>query len=130
MVGRLAPSRNIHTTGLGEPWATLCAHHKILLVAYEMHGDQVYPGYRYTPFASLGSDYAEYSITCLSPAKISNIASCCSAFTVIADEALRRAFQVENSRLSVNKNNPFANVARQAAFTSGKSRLQSVLTYL
>ncbi len=55
---------------------------------------------------------------------------CCSAFTVTADGAMRRAFQIENSRLSVNKNNPIANVAMQAAFTNGKPWLRSVLNYL
>ena len=95
-----------------------------------MHGDLVFPGNSYTPFASLGADYAANSITCISPAKTFNIASCCAAFTIISDDRMRKAFQVENSRLSVNKNNPFANVAMEAAFTSGGPWLQSVLTYL
>ncbi len=87
------------------------------VVVDEMHGDLAFSGNRYTPFASLGADYAANSITCLSPAKTFNIASCCSAFTAIADDDTRRAFQVENSRLSVNKNNPFANVTMESAFT-------------
>jgi len=108
----------------------ICARHNVLVVSDEMHGDLVFPGNSYTPFASLGADYAANSITCISPAKTFNIASCCAAFTIISDDRMRKAFQVENSRLSVNKNNPFANVAMQAAFTSGGPWLQSVLTYL
>lgn len=108
----------------------ICARHNVLVVSDEMHGDLVFPGNRYTPFATLGPGYAANCITCLSPAKTFNIASCCSAFTVISDDARREAFQVENSRLTVNKNNAFANVAMEAAFTGGGPWLQAVLTYL
>jgi cystathionine beta-lyase len=108
----------------------ICASHNVLVVTDEMHGDLTFPGHKYTPFASLGSDYAANCITCLSPAKTFNIASCSSAFTVITDVVRRKAFQAENSRLTVNKNNAFANVAMQAAFTSGSPWLQAAIDYL
>lgn len=123
-IGRVWKSDELRTLG------DICARHNVLVVTDEMHGDLVFPGNRYTPFASLGADYATNSVTCLSPAKTFNIASCCSAFTVIPDDTVRKAFQIENSRLSVNKNNPFANVAMEAAFTGGKPWLEAVLTYL
>lgn len=108
----------------------ICARHDVLVVADEMHGDLVFSGHKYTPFASLGPEYAANCITCLSPAKTFNIASCCSAFTVITDDGRREAFRIENSRLTVNKNNAFANVAMEAAFTDGGPWLQTVLAYL
>lgn len=108
----------------------ICARHGVLVVADEMHGDLVFSGRRYTPFASLGPDYARNCITCLSPAKSFNIASCCSAFTVIADHDRRKAFQIENSRSTVNKNNAFANVAMEAAYRHGGAWLDAVLAYL
>ena len=70
------------------------------------------------------------SITCLSPAKSFNIAACCSAFTVVPDDTRRRAFQAENSRLTVNKNNAFASVAMQAAYAQGGPWLDAALEYL
>jgi cystathionine beta-lyase len=108
----------------------ICGRHNVLVVADEMHGDLVFEGGKYTPFASLGPDYAANCITCLSPAKTFNIAACCSAFTIITDDDKRKAFQVENSRLTVNKNNAFANAAMEAAFTDGEPWLQAVLAYL
>jgi cystathionine beta-lyase len=123
-VARVWSEQELRTLG------DICASHNVLVVADEMHGDLVFPGNRYTAFASLGPTYAANCITCISPAKTFNIASCCSAFTIIADADKRKAFQVENSRLSVNKNNPFANVAMQAAFTGGGPWLQSVISYL
>lgn len=112
--------------GLGE----ICARHGVLVVSDEMHGDLAFSGHEFTPYASLGPSFAANCITCLSPAKTFNIASCCSAFTIITDDEKRKAFQVENSRLTVNKNNAFANVAMEAAFTDGEAWLQAVLEYL
>jgi cystathionine beta-lyase len=108
----------------------ICARHGVLVISDEMHGDLVFSGHVYTPFAALGPGYAANSITCLSPAKTFNIAACCSAFTVVPDPERRRAFQAENSRLTVNKNNAFANVAMQAAFTDGGPWLDAVTAYL
>lgn len=108
----------------------ICARHGVLVVADEIHGDITFSGHRHTPFASLGPDHADNCISCLSPAKSVNIASCCSAFTVIANDDLRRAFQVENSRLTVNKNNAFANVAMEAAYRHGGPWLDAALAYL
>lgn len=108
----------------------ICARHGVLVVADEIHGDVVFPGHRYTPFASLGPAYADNCISCLSPAKSFNIASCCSAFTVIVHDERRRAFQAENSRLTVNKNNAFASVAMEAAYRHGGAWLDAVRAYL
>ena len=123
-VGRVWREQELRTLG------DICKLHGVLVVSDEMHGDLVFSGNKYTPFASLGADYAANCITCISPAKTFNIASCCASFTLIADEGMRKAFQVENSRLSVNKNNPFANVAMQAAYSSGAPWLEAVIAYL
>ena len=108
----------------------ICAHHGVLVVSDEIHGDISFAGHDYTPFASLGEAYAQNAIIALSPAKSFNIAACCSAFTVIADADRRRAFQVENSRLTVNKNNSFASVAMLAAYRDGGPWLDEVLAYI
>jgi len=108
----------------------ICRRYDVLVVSDEIHGDITFPGHDYTPFASLGAKAAANCITCISPAKSFNIASCCSAFTVISDEAHRKAFQVENSRLTVNKNNAFASAAMQAAYQDGGPWLNAVIGYL
>ena len=110
--------------------ASICSENDVLVVADEIHGDITFDGHPYTPFASLGEAEALNSIVCISPAKSFNIAACCSAFTIIADAARRNAFQVENSRLTVNKNNAFASVAMEAAYTDGGPWLDAVRNYL
>ena len=123
-VGRVWNELELRTLG------DICNRHGVLVVSDEMHADLAFSGHKYTPFASLGAEYAENCITCISPAKTFNIASCCAAFTLIANDDMRKAFQVENSRLSVNKNNPFANVAMEAAYSSGAPWLEAVISYL
>ena len=108
----------------------ICLRHNVLVISDEIHGDITFPGHNYTPFASLGPDYANNCITCLSPAKSFNIAACCSAFTIISNDRMRRAFQVENSRLTVNKNNAFASAAMLAAYTQAGPWLDDMLAYL
>lgn len=123
-VGRVWTQEEL--TRLGD----ICAHHNVLVVSDEIHGDITFDGHPYTPFAALGNKYADNAIVCLSPAKSFNIASCCSAFTNISNDESRAAFQVENSRLTVNKNNAFASVAMEAAYSSGGPWLKAVLSYL
>ena len=108
----------------------ICAHHNVLVVSDEIHGDITFSGRKYTPFSSLGPEYAGNCIACLSPAKSFNIASCCSSFTIIEDDEKRNTFQTENSRLTVNKNNAFANTAMEAAYRYGEPWLDEVLAYL
>ena len=108
----------------------ICRRNDVLVVSDEIHGDITFPGHTYTPFASLSLTHALNSITCLSPAKSFNIAACCSAFTVVPDEDRRKAFQAENSRLTVNKNNAFASVAMQAAYSQGGPWLDAVIRYI
>ena len=110
--------------------ADVCINNNVLIVSDEIHGDITFADHEYTPFASLGADYADNSIICLSPAKCFNIASCCSAFTYITNDARRQAFQAENSRLTVNKNNAFANVAMEAAYRNAGPWLDELMTYL
>jgi cystathionine beta-lyase len=123
-VGRVWTPRELTTLG------DICAHHGVVVVSDEIHGDVSFSGHKYTPFASLGPTNASNCITCLSPAKSFNIASCCCAFTVITDDEKRAVFEAENSRLTVNKNNAFANVAMEAAYRDGASWLGEVLAYL
>lgn len=123
-VGRVWTTDELRTLG------DICARHGVLVVSDEIHGDITFAPRKYTPFASLGPEYAANCIICVSPAKSFNIASCCSSFTIISDDDKREAFQAENSRLTVNKNNAFASVAMEAAYKDGAAWLNQVLAYL
>lgn len=123
-VGRVWTRAELAT--LGE----ICRHHDVLVVSDEIHGDITFSGHSYTPFAAVSEADAHNSISCLSPAKSFNIAACCAAFTVVPDGGRRKAFQAENSRLTVNKNNAFASVAMQAAYADGGPWLDAAMSYI
>lgn len=108
----------------------ICRTSGVLVVADEIHADITFSGHAYTPFASLSEAAALNAITCLSPAKSFNIASCAQAQTIVPDPARREAVQAENSRLTVNKNNAFASVAMQAAWREGGPWLDAAIDYL
>ncbi|MGB5705965.1 MAG: PatB family C-S lyase [Arenicellales bacterium] len=108
----------------------ICQRSGVFVIADEIHGDITFPDNKYTPFASLGPEYADNSVTLISPAKSFNIAGCCSAFTIISNPDKRKLFQAENSRLTVNKNNAFASVAMEAAYKHGEPWLDAVIEYL
>jgi len=110
--------------------AEICRRNDVLVVSDEIHADLTFDGHAYTPFASLSPEDAQNAIICLSPAKSFNIAACCSAFTIVADPARRAAFQAENSRLTVNKNNAFASAAMVAAYEKGAAWLDAARTYI
>ncbi len=124
------PVGRVWTRGELQHLHDICARHNVLVVSDEIHADMTFGDHRYTPFASLGEQAAQNSITCLSPAKSFNIAACCSAFSVVADPDKRRAFQVENSRLTVNKNNAYASVAMEAAYRDGGKWLDAARAYI
>ncbi len=123
-VGRVWTRKELQR--LGE----ICRRHKVLVVSDEIHGDITFPSHDYTPFAKVSEEDAANSVTCLSPAKSFNIASCCTSFTVVPDPARRTAMQEENSRLTVNKNNAFASVAMEAAYSNGGPWLDAMLHYV
>lgn len=47
----------------------LCLKHNVLLVSDEIHCEVVMPGYKYTPFASISEEFAQHSVSCVSPSK-------------------------------------------------------------
>ncbi len=108
----------------------ICRAHDVLVVADEIHGDLALPGHAYTPFASLGPAAAANCISAISPAKAFNIAACCQAFAVVADEARRKVYQAESSRRNFNKNNAFASAAMVAAYSEGAPWLDALRAYL
>jgi cystathionine beta-lyase len=124
------PVGRVWTRGELQRLHDICTRHDVLVVSDEIHADMTFGTHCYTPFASLGEQAAQNSITCLSPAKSFNIAACCSAFSVVANAARRRAFQVENSRLTVNKNNAYASVAMEAAYRDGGKWLDAARAYI
>ena len=96
----------------------ICRKHHVFVVADEIHGEVVMPGYHYTPFASV-DDFASFSASCVAPTKGFNIAGLQIANIIVRDvekgERIDRAINIhENCDV-----NPFGVIATEAAYTEG-----------
>ena len=97
----------------------ICQKHHVFVIADEIHGELAMPGYKYTPFASLGEEYALNSSTCVSPTKGFNIAGLQIANIIVADADKRERIDRAINIHEICEVNPFGVIALQEAYTDG-----------
>lgn len=73
----------------------------------EIHCELVFPGYTYTPFASLSEEFRMHSVTCTSPSKAFNLAGLQIANIISADADIRRKIDKAININEVCDVNPF-----------------------
>ena len=108
----------------------ICLRHGVFVISDEIHCELTYPGHDYTPYGSLGRDYALGSATCCSPTKAFNIAGIQIANIVAADPSRR-----ERIDRAVNENeccdvNVFGTKALVAAYNESEDWLDALREYL
>lgn len=108
----------------------ICIRHGVTVVSDEIHCELVFPGYRYTPFASISADFLRHSVTCISPSKAFNIAGLQIANIVCADADRRAKIDRAINDNEVCDVNPFGVIATQAAYNEGEEWLDQLLEYL
>lgn len=108
----------------------ICRRNGVTVIADEIHCELVYPGHRYTPFASLGEEYRLNCVACISPSKAFNIAGLQIANIVAPDEAVRSRIDKAININEVCDVNPFGVAATIAAYTRGADWLEALLVYL
>ncbi len=82
-----------------EAVAAIAVEHGLVVVADEIWMDVVYPGHRHIPFASLGPDVAERTITLTSPTKSFNLGGVRCAVAIFGSPALRQRFDALPARM-------------------------------
>lgn len=110
--------------------AEICLRHGVKIIADEIHGELVSPGYTYIPFASLGQEIAQHTITCTSASKAFNIAGLQAANIVIEDEALRQATEQRLKTNEISALGVFGVEATIAAYTQGEDWLNQLNAYI
>jgi cystathionine beta-lyase len=111
-------------------FAEICRAHQVLVISDEIHGDLIYPGCTFTPFAALGGEFAGQAVICTAPSKTFNLAGLQTSNIIVRDAELRTRFQGTLLRNGLTGINPFSLVALQAAYTQGDEWLAQVLAYL
>lgn len=108
----------------------ICFRHGVTVIADEIHCELVMPGYSYTPFASLGDEFARNSVVCVSPSKAFNTAGLQIADIVAADPTKRRRIDRQVNINEVCDVNPFGVVATVAAYRQGTPWLEALIEYI
>lgn len=108
----------------------ICLSHGITVISDEIHCELVYPGYRYTPFASIKEEFLEHSVTCISPTKSFNIAGLQIASIVCRDPELRASIDKAININEVCDVNPFGVIATMAAYNESEDWLLQLIDYL
>ena len=104
----------------------ICRRHGVHVVSDEIHGDIVYAGHLYTPFARIAED----ATVAIAPAKSFNVAGITGAFAHIANDAARERYREFQRRLGLLKNNPLINGVTEAVYRDGAEWLDALLGYL
>ncbi|QNB47846.1 putative C-S lyase [Thermanaerosceptrum fracticalcis] len=108
----------------------LCHKYKVMVISDEIHCDLVFRDHKYTPFASVSSQFAENSITCVAPTKTFNLPGIQASFIVIPNEEYKRIFDYKLKTLSLTTPNFFVPVAVKACYEQGEEWLEELLQYV
>ena len=108
----------------------ICLEHDVLVVADEIHGDLIYPGQRFTPYAMAGEALAQNAITCTAPSKTFNLAGLATSNIIIPNPELKLRFERTLNSNGLHGVNTFGMVALEAAYTHGEEWLAQVMDYI
>lgn len=125
------PTGNVWSQAELRDMGEICARHGVIVISDEIHGDLIMnPDKRHTPFASLGDEFAQNSITCISPSKTFNLPGLQSANAIIPNERLRRELARAYERNVLPLVNVLGMVAAEAAYAHGEPWLEEMLEYV
>ncbi|MBR7829138.1 pyridoxal phosphate-dependent aminotransferase [Actinospica sp. MGRD01-02] len=125
------PTGNVWSEDDLRTMGEICARHGVIVVSDEVHQDLIInPEKRHVPFASLGTEFAQNSITCTSPSKTFNLPGLQSANVFVPDRRMREELARQYERNIFPYVNVLGMVAAEAAYTGGEPWLEEQLTYL
>ncbi len=126
------PAGRVWTKEEMEKIGEICFRNKVIVVSDEIHCDLVYPGHTHIPFASLGQQFLENSVTCVAPSKTFNLAGLQIANILTYDPEIREKIDKAININEVCDVSPFAVEGLIAAYTNEDSEkwLDDLRAYL
>lgn len=113
-----------------EQLADICIRNNIVMISDEIHSDLVFDGYKHIPYAMLGEEAAQTSVTCIAPSKTFNVAGLATSALIIPNAELRKKFNDVVESLHIAGGNIFGTVAMEAAYNHGDEWLKQALAYI
>jgi cystathionine beta-lyase len=125
------PTGNVWSEEELRTMGEICRRHGVLVISDEIHQDLIInPAKKHIPFASLGDDFAQNSVTCTAPSKTFNLPGLQSANLFIPNRRLREEFLRQYDRNMFPLVNTLGMVAAEAAYTHGEPWVEELLSYL
>ena len=124
------PVGRVWTRSELERFGQLCLENHVLVVADEIHGDLIYPGHSFTPFASLGDAFAQNTVVCTAPSKTFNLAGLGTSNIIFPNTSHRTRFERILETSGLFGANVFGLTALEAAYTHGEAWLAAVMGYV
>ncbi len=110
--------------------ASLCVKYGVLVISDEIHSDLLLSGNRHIPFASLGKEVADLTLTCMAPSKTFNLAGLYTSVMIATNPDLMKRYEKILDAVHVGGDNILGQVALEAAYTQGDEWLDQLLIYL
>jgi cystathionine beta-lyase len=108
----------------------ICLENDLLVVSDEIHGDLIYKGYAFTPFAGISQEFAQNTVVCTAASKTFNLAGLHTSNIIIPNDELRSRFQKTLRATGLGWAGTFGVVALEAAYNHGQEWLEQVLDYI
>jgi len=125
------PTGNVWSRDDLKKMGDICAAHGIIVISDEIHADLVLDkNKKHIPFASLGEDYAQNSITCTAASKSFNLAGLQCSNNYIPNEKIRQIITKHCQACGLGSVNLLGKVATQAAYMQAASWLDDLLDYI
>jgi cystathionine beta-lyase len=110
--------------------AEICVKYQVMVISDEIHSDLLLSGSRHIPFASLGKDIADLTLTCMAPSKTFNLAGLYTSVMIATNPSLMKRYEKVLDAVHVGGDNILGQVALEAAYTLGDEWLDQLLDYL
>jgi cystathionine beta-lyase len=110
--------------------ARLCLSYKVMVISDEIHSDLILYGNRHIPFASLGKEIADLTLTCMAPSKTFNLAGLYSSVVIATNPVIKMRYERILDAVHVGGDNVLGQVALEAAYSKGDEWLDQLLAYL
>lgn len=104
---------------------SICRRHGVLVISDEIHHDFTYGEHIHYPTLSF-TEYQDMVVMLCSASKTFNIAGLKNSFLILADETLRKRYDVYEKSICCEGGNPFGYAAAEAAFRGAEAWLEAI----
>ena len=108
----------------------ICVRNNVIIISDEIHNDLILPGYKHIPMASLSTEIADITVTCIAPSKTFNIAGLATSSVIISNKNLRAKFEKIIIRYHLSLGNIFGAIASEAGYKHGANWVDELMHYV